>query len=226
MPYRKRRRYKKKRSKRRYGKKRGRMSRISSIRIKSPSCLPDTTFVKLKYNGVVVMTNIAGYGSYRFAVNSLFDPDITSAGHQPMAYDQWANFYDHYEVMGSKIRVEVLAPSSVNSPTGFAMYPSKDSTSLTSFVAAREQPYSKSRWITGSNNKKTVCSNYITPRKLEGRTTSSVNFTAAVSSNPASLRYWHLVLETLDGSTIATTYCDVLITYYCKFFGRINLGTS
>lgn len=38
-----------------------------------------------------------------FRANSIFDPDITGVGHQPLARDQWMQFYNEYVVLGAKI---------------------------------------------------------------------------------------------------------------------------
>jgi hypothetical protein len=35
---------------------------------------------------------------YQFRLNSVYDPDYTAAGHQPMGFDQWAAYYNHYVV--------------------------------------------------------------------------------------------------------------------------------
>lgn len=47
-------------------------------------------------------TGIA-YNIYR--LNSLYDPDLTGTGTQPMGFDQYAAFYTHYEVKAVKIKV-------------------------------------------------------------------------------------------------------------------------
>jgi hypothetical protein len=39
---------------------------------------------------------VVAYNTYR--ANSLFDPDYTSAGHQPMGYDQWSSLYQCWVV--------------------------------------------------------------------------------------------------------------------------------
>jgi hypothetical protein len=44
----------------------------------------------------------------QYASNSIFDPNLTATGHQPLSHDQWSQFYQHYLVMGSKITIKVL----------------------------------------------------------------------------------------------------------------------
>lgn len=51
---------------------------------------------------------------YYFRANSLFDPDHTSTGHQPMWHDQMALFYKKYVVIGSRISVRVYGANTAH----------------------------------------------------------------------------------------------------------------
>jgi len=82
------------------------------------SGFPDRKLVKLRYVDSDVTLD-AGAGlvqSKTFSCNSLFDPDITSVGHQPMGYDQWSAIYQRYTVLSSKITVRYnpITVSNVN----------------------------------------------------------------------------------------------------------------
>lgn len=61
--------------------------------------------------------NITANGSgvaahYFFSANSLFDPNRTGGGHQPLKFDQIMAMYDKYHVTGAKIIVKALNLSS------------------------------------------------------------------------------------------------------------------
>ena len=103
MPYYKklivsRKRYKKRymnryrRRKRRYYRRRRRRG-INVMRVRGLTGFPDQLVVKLKYTDQINLTNIVGYGSYVYRMNSLFDPDLTGSGHQPLGFDQYAQLY-------------------------------------------------------------------------------------------------------------------------------------
>jgi len=67
---------------------------------------PKTTAVKLRYvDGVSLNPVTSTLATYAFSANSCFDPNVTGIGHQPMNFDMWSALYNHYVVVGSKIRV-------------------------------------------------------------------------------------------------------------------------
>jgi hypothetical protein len=53
-------------------------------------------------------TSTGSVSVQQFRLNSLFDPDFTSGGHQPMGFDQWAAFYNHYVVMKCSYEIEFV----------------------------------------------------------------------------------------------------------------------
>lgn len=74
---------------------------------------PNSIITKLRYCtfGTLAMTSGArGYNV--FSANSLYDPDTTGVGHQPMWFDTYAAIYDQYAVLGSKITVQFIPVSS------------------------------------------------------------------------------------------------------------------
>lgn len=78
------------------------------------SPIPTSVLVKLRYCDSIAIDPASGgiTGSHLFRVNSLFDPDETSAGHQPLAYDEYAALYSRYCVLGAKITVKCINTSS------------------------------------------------------------------------------------------------------------------
>jgi len=65
---------------------------------------PKTTAVKLRYIDSFSLNPLAAtLSTYVFRANSVFDPNLTGVGHQPSNFDMWANLYNHYMVIGSKI---------------------------------------------------------------------------------------------------------------------------
>jgi len=67
---------------------------------------PPTLAAKLKYVESVAFTSALGaVQSNVFRANSLFDPNETGLGHQPMYFDQFAAIYNRYVVRKSRMKV-------------------------------------------------------------------------------------------------------------------------
>jgi len=94
--------------KRNYKRKKNRQFYKTSGPGLSPSFpLPKTFKFKTQYFVTVSLDpGIAGStDSYIFRMNSLYDPDLTSVGHQPIGFDQIMAMYDHYTVIGSRAKM-------------------------------------------------------------------------------------------------------------------------
>lgn len=75
---------------------------------------PRTRVVKMRYvTSVVLNPGLGTIAKHEFRANSIFDPDYTGIGHQPIGHDQWANFYDRYIVIGSKINCKYIYDGTV-----------------------------------------------------------------------------------------------------------------
>lgn len=67
---------------------------------------PNEIITKLRYCDLLTLHSVNGAMSVNyFSANSIYDPDITNAGHQPMYRDNFASIYDLYVVLGCKITV-------------------------------------------------------------------------------------------------------------------------
>ena len=74
--------------------------------IESP--LPNTLCTTLKYCTSKVLSVSSVPQTWSFKANSLYDPDYTGVGHQPMGYDQLMAAYNKWVVVASKAKVTFL----------------------------------------------------------------------------------------------------------------------
>ncbi len=86
------------------------------------SGFPKSKLVKLRYvdSRVTLDASVDSFTSTVFRANSIFDPDYSGVGHQPMGHDQWAAIYERYTVLGSKITV-TYTPSGTSNVNGSYM---------------------------------------------------------------------------------------------------------
>lgn len=74
--------------KRRYNKKK-RYNKPTTKKVNITTGIPDRYMMKMKYSRTVELTAVGGItGTYVFRGNSIYDPDFTSTGGQPLGRDQ------------------------------------------------------------------------------------------------------------------------------------------
>lgn len=84
-------------------------------RMKRFGGFPKTAIVKFRYAAQIsINPGLATATEYNFRANDCYDPDVTGGGHQPMGFDQWMAYYDHFVVLGSKIRVRPVFDTSAS----------------------------------------------------------------------------------------------------------------
>jgi len=72
---------------------------------------PDRMRAILRYSDLILIQNSLGVPTpQQFRTNSIFDCDVTNAGHQPYGHDTYANIYNHYKVLSSTVTVTPMIP--------------------------------------------------------------------------------------------------------------------
>ncbi len=122
---------------------RGRRGRVLS-RIQRPMPgFPQTRVVNMRYCDTIQLNpgTAGAIDIHEFRANSIFDPDKTGTGHQPIGHDEWAAFYNHYVVLGAKITLALVPSSNSESanPDLVGVYLTDDSTGSNDPVALIEQ---------------------------------------------------------------------------------------
>ena len=108
------------------GRRARRRSKAKSVIPRPLKCFPNSMKFNMRYCDVVSIPNhVLGSGPQVFRMNSIFDPDHTSVGHQPRFHDQIQSIYHKYCVIGSKAYIEILTctqggGSGQQNPTVFA----------------------------------------------------------------------------------------------------------
>lgn len=137
-----------------YRKKPRRKRRTRRMRRSKPIVLsgfPRSQLVKMRYvDQIDIGASILGsIQNYSMRANSIFDPDFSGIGHQPMAHDQWQQVYDNYIVIGSKITVSQLTPPP-GSEYYYGVFLGADAASINQYAPADLTGLLESK-LTGSN---------------------------------------------------------------------------
>ncbi len=181
---------------------------------------PATRVVKMRYvDSIVLDAPVNARNAYIFRANSIFDPDISGIGHQPLGHDQWAQFYNHYVVIGAKINVTFNASAANQDAQIVGIYSSDDITIPTTALEIIEQGLC--RWKSapigfGDNSAITLVNTY-SAKKTFNVTNVKDNFDrlgAGFDANPPEISFFHLFTQSLDPqANPAALNCLVTISY-------------
>lgn len=235
MPYtRKRRTYRRRapaRRVRRYRRKgfRARFNKLSVNRIKGAG-FPDKIFVKLKYvENYTFLTSSQPYYNYIWRGNSVYDPNYTGTGHQPLYFDQYATIYQRYRVHAVKQILEISNYGTQDMVVSTILH-STDVTPWTSLSPMLEQTGARSsKVIPIANQYPTRIKYFVKSRVALGVSKveyNDVSYASLVTTNPSREFYIHNNFTPSNGT--ADMGCNVIsrMVYYVEFFDRKDIAQS
>ncbi len=224
MPYRR----KPRRKTRRHKKRNGKNSRLKALVNRGPSLFPDKYICKLRYSDTKDLAG-AGVQQHVYRSNSLFDPDLTGAGHQPMGFDELNNFYNFYTVTAFKTACTFINEG----PTECAVAITPTNTSPTFNNINQVKEISRSRYTilnaadSGGSIRK--LSHYFKNNVIAGVTSSKYNseenYSSIFGDNPSQQVFCSYTAEEAGAGT-----CDVKVEidciFYCTFYDPKNIFTQ
>lgn len=177
--------------------------------------------VKLVYSDIIDLTaGLAGVGvTHQFRANSIFDPNYSIGGHQPMGHDEWENFYHHYRVKSSSIRVNFTPYNSTDSPS--TVWVSLGSTALgAGLVASTAIEHGRCAYKvigTGADTPANPLKNEFDAQAFFGPTHVSDKHIASFGGNPGEDVLYTIGVQPM--SALATEFSQfalVTIEYICE----------
>ena len=212
--------------------KRGRRRRKAYIPRSPTLGLPIRKFVKMRYvQNIVLDVGVAGIiAKYVFRANSLFDPNLTGTGHQPMTFDQMSLFYNHYVVSGAKISVKAYSTQDAATvPALVGIMVNDDTTTPSNFTEVLEQRKGRYSIVNPSQKAVSVYNTY-SAKKFFNITDVKDNLDrigASIGDNPTDDAYFTIYALPMNGSTdIGAFNCVVTIDYTAHFSEPRDLATS
>jgi hypothetical protein len=193
--------------------------------------VPDRTVTTLPYTGIINRTLSSFIDDYQFNLNSIFDPDRTGVGHQPLGHDQWSAFYNRYRVLAVELIAEFVNTGAL--PYWISMSPSTSVTAPTIDNFA-EQPYVETGTLPSGGAVGTdpvVLSARWDLPKIAGRSVaeykSSDLYAALFGANPSETLIAHFVAVQPAGVTTGGSYAMKLqLRYHVELYDRIQLSAS
>lgn len=167
--------------------------------------------VKLRYSDYYSLSSASGaLAKQVMRWNSVFDPDVTGTGHQPLYHDTYASIYDHYVVVRAHAIIRIINPSAVGVLCGCVT--DDDVTTSTTFSTLMEQSrgfHDELTPLTGSHSAITFRISWDYQAVLGSDPYTSQSAKTATGSNPAedaTLLLWSIPV---DGSTTIATSATI-----------------
>lgn len=158
---------------------------------------------------------------YLFIANSIYDPNQTGTGHQPLGHDQWKNFYQHYSVLGSKLTLKAVSAGTTGGLTGsnpVGIHIVDDTSNVSTLDTIMEQGNGTIGILPNANAGCLKLSKTFSTKKYFNRTDvkDCSELRATFEAHPTELAYYRIAAEPFDSSGTSTPYailCQVVIDY-------------
>lgn len=193
-----------------------------------PSVTPASQVVRLPYVTHFQLSNASIGEDYRiFRGASIYDPDLTGVGHQPLGHDQWANIYSRYRVISTKITVWA-ANGLVLGNSAYLTLSVARTSGLTSTQDMAEQAGAKITMVPAGANQSKMLTMYKRTRQVIGDKGSKYDedYTAPFGSNPASDYYFYVAGKQTVGGANLEIGCCVKMEFYVEMYDKIDLTVS
>lgn len=168
--------------------------------------------------------------SYTFSANGLYDPNITGTGHQPMGFDQLMQFYNHYTVIGSRIKATfVNVDSTYDCIVGIYKGSASSITTVdvNELIEQGDVVYTNLNRLTESGNSCDLVQS-VGVGKYMGRHSilSEDDFRGTTTANPAEQVYFHCWAAPIANADMSPLYLNVEIEYITVFTEPKELSGS
>ena len=181
---------------------------------------------KMKYATQVTNTGPggAGWSTYRFNLNSIYDPDQTGLGHQPYGHDTLQSLYNRYRVIKCNYTISAISTggTSGNQYTVVAALPANEVHSISRIEDAQETP--KCKFITQAPNSglKILKGSVYLP-SLMGRSKAQYmaddRYQATYGTSPNELAILNIYAGLLNGAAeTITTQLNIVLEYVVESF--------
>lgn len=196
--------------------------------------VPDRIFSRFTYcdNYTISLQNPGGAGMQSQSWwTSMYDPDYTGLGHQPLWYDQVAPMWSKYRVYGIKYVLEAMN-TNTNQLATMVVQHSSDIAELpgtgNAFSTLRERNNSRTYTLTSSQGRPIKVKGYMSTYRPFGMTKTDFigdeDFEAAIANTPAKTAYLHTYFVTFNSTAIINL--QVRLVYYVELFQRKNVSGS
>lgn len=200
-------------------------SRSSAMTVRGNSILPAQLITRLPYADLVqTSTTLTSPGIYTYRVNSLVDPDKTSAGFYPTGRAELKELYQSYVVFG--VAYDILAINMSDTvPARVAIMATSVDETWATFQEAASQPNCSKSVVLGTLDGSASTGQlkgYISMAAIKGVPKATVStddlYRALWTAAPDAVGYLQIIHGNLDGSSTTDVHYEVHLKYFVRAF--------
>jgi len=192
--------------------------------ISSSGGFPEKIITTLRYTEALSIANTGGVSGKVFRMNSLYDPNFTDTGHQPLYFDQYAAIYAKYRVLSSKIKV-TFSPSTsdtegtADGPWVVGIGGNASGNFASSVQTLCEQNRTQSTVLTrdAATALATASMTFIPKRDL-GISAEEDTLAASIGNNPEDVFYAYVFVNNVPTGNTTQVIAKIDIEFKCMFF--------
>lgn len=192
---------------------------------------PKKMVVTHKYVDLISMTATSGAVATRqYVCNGMYDPDYTGTGHQPMYFDQLSAIYNHYTVIGSKIKVKtvnIYGPATA--PAYYFTLSQNDDGTITynTLKDFFEKSDGRCKLVSaGSTSVPAAVSKWSAKKMFGGSILANDRLQGDIGANPSEITNWVISVQAVDGLSSVTTNFLIEIEYIAVWEEIKDVPTS
>jgi len=186
--------------------------------------VPDRLIVKLPYFNAAVLTAANGVPlDAQYRLNSIYDPDRTGVGHQPLGYDNWNSFYNRYRVFKVGYNIQITNVTAVAAACIGGLTATNGVLGQATDASAFEQPHCRKFQIGNSAGTSTkslkgfINLPYVSGRPVVAYKTDD-RYAAPFGMNPEEALTLALQFLGVDSQIGMTLHISVKLVYFCELY--------
>lgn len=166
---------------------------------------------------VTLTSSIGAYNTYVFSTNSLYDPNLTGVGHQPLYFDQIGLFYNRSCVTDAKITVKFTTDTTNSNPLVVVLFIDDDATTTVANIQTLAENSTANsaqlKVIKGGSEAQQLSKSWSLKQAFGPTNISDAQYSGTSSSGPADQQYFIIGMQPMTGSTTSAVLLQVQIEY-------------
>lgn len=182
----------------------------------------DMVILPFNYSETITISGISGaMGDYVYRINSLYDPNYTGTGVQPLYYDQWTYMYSNYLVNAVAYELTYYTANTVPSQLCVLMARAPTISGMTNITDVTTKNMASKIILITPDNSTALAKGYAKINAIMGVNKKEYAdnpeiYGAVYNANPTEPAYMHILAQAMDYTSSISITLNVRLKFYCQ----------